>query len=217
MITTAGFCQNLTTHKLNFYHFSHVPSQPTTPKFHSSLECFCPPFYFQRNGMLVCDRDFFNRSPVSLRLFNTHIKAIWEDLVSSNSWLCTKKFQTLYFKIGEPIFLCSINTFNKFWLRTPYITGTVLKTGKKWEKVRVGWFEKVALKQVYYHMWNRSLVQVWCRRQGAQGWCTGMTLGDGMGKEVGGGFWMGNTCTLMADSCQCMEKPLQYCKILASN
>jgi len=25
-------------------------------------------------------------------------------------------------------------------------------------------------------------------RQGAQGWCTGMTLRDGMGKEVGGVF-----------------------------
>ena len=24
-------------------------------------------------------------------------------------------------------------------------------------------------------------------RQGAQGWCTGMTLRDGMGREVGGG------------------------------
>ena len=30
-------------------------------------------------------------------------------------------------------------------------------------------------------------------RQGAQGWCTGMTLGDGMGREVGGKFRMGNT------------------------
>ena len=28
-----------------------------------------------------------------------------------------------------------------------------------------------------------------------------------MGREVGGGFRMGNTCTLMADSCQCMAKP----------
>ena len=43
-------------------------------------------------------------------------------------------------------------------------------------------------------------------RQGAQGWCTGMTLKDGMGREVGGGFRMGNTCTSMADTCQCMEK-----------
>ena len=28
-------------------------------------------------------------------------------------------------------------------------------------------------------------------REGAQGWCTGMTLRDRMGREVGGGFRMG--------------------------
>ena len=33
------------------------------------------------------------------------------------------------------------------------------------------------------------------------------------GKEVGGGFRMRNTCTLMADSCHCMAKPIQYCKV----
>ena len=52
-----------------------------------------------------------------------------------------------------------------------------------------------------------------CMIQGAQGWCTGMTQRDRMGKEVGGGFRMGNTCTPMADSCQCMAKPIQYCKV----
>ena len=26
------------------------------------------------------------------------------------------------------------------------------------------------------------------------------------GREVGGGFWMGNISTLMADSCQCIAK-----------
>ena len=26
---------------------------------------------------------------------------------------------------------------------------------------------------------------------------------------------MGNTCTPMADSCQCMAKPLQYCKVIS--
>ena len=41
----------------------------------------------------------------------------------------------------------------------------------------------------------------------AQGWCTGITQRDGMGKEVGGGFRMGNTCKSMADSFQCMTKP----------
>jgi len=40
-----------------------------------------------------------------------------------------------------------------------------------------------------------------------------MTLRDGMGREVGGGFRMGNTCTPMADSCQCVAKPIQYCKV----
>ena len=32
-----------------------------------------------------------------------------------------------------------------------------------------------------------------------------------MGREVGGGFRMGDTCTPMAVSCQCMAKLLQYC------
>ena len=33
-----------------------------------------------------------------------------------------------------------------------------------------------------------------------------MTLRDGMGREVGGRFRMGNICTPMADSCKCMAK-----------
>ena len=49
--------------------------------------------------------------------------------------------------------------------------------------------------------------------QDARGWCTGMTQRDGMEREVGGGFRMGNTCILMADSSQCMAKPIQYCKV----
>ena len=41
---------------------------------------------------------------------------------------------------------------------------------------------------------------------GAQGWCTGMTQRDGMGRKVGEGFRMGNMCTPMADLYQCMAK-----------
>ena len=33
-----------------------------------------------------------------------------------------------------------------------------------------------------------------------------MTQRDGMRREVGGGFRMGNTCTPVADSCHCMAK-----------
>ena len=35
---------------------------------------------------------------------------------------------------------------------------------------------------------------------------------DDMWWEVGGGFRIGNSCTPVADSCQCMAKPIQYCK-----
>ena len=84
-----------------------------------------------------------------------------------------------------------------------------------WERVRVRWFGRMALKHVYYHMWNGSPVQVWCMIQDAWGWCTGMTQREGMGRKVGGGFRMGNTYIPMADPCQCMVKPLQYCKIIS--
>ena len=46
----------------------------------------------------------------------------------------------------------------------------------------------------------------WMHETSAQGWCTGRTQRDGMGREVGGGIGMGSTCKSMADSCQCMEK-----------
>ena len=43
-------------------------------------------------------------------------------------------------------------------------------------------------------------------KQGTQSWYTGTTQRGGMGREVGGGFGRGDTCTPVADSCQCMEK-----------
>ena len=48
--------------------------------------------------------------------------------------------------------------------------------------------------------------------QDSWGWCTGMTRRDGTGREVGGGFRMGNTCMPMPDSCWCVAEPIQYCK-----
>ena len=40
-----------------------------------------------------------------------------------------------------------------------------------------------------------------CMIQDACGLCTGMTQRDGMGREEGGGFRMGNTCVPVVDSC----------------
>ena len=76
-------------------------------------------------------------------------------------------------------------------------------------------FGRMALKHVYYHMLNGSPVQVRCMIQDVRGWCIGMTQRDGMEREVGGGFRMGNTSTPVADSCRCMVKPIQYCKVIS--
>ena len=48
-----------------------------------------------------------------------------------------------------------------------------------------GWFVRIALKHVYWHMWTRSPVQVRCMRQGAQGWCTLGWDGEGSGRDGG--------------------------------
>ena len=46
----------------------------------------------------------------------------------------------------------------------------------------------------------------WMHETSARTWCTGKTQRDRVEREVGGGIGMGNTCTSMADSCQCMTK-----------
>ena len=74
-----------------------------------------------------------------------------------------------------------------------------------WEKARVGCFKRTA--------WKRMLSRVkqitspgWMHETSARGWCAGLTQRDGMGREMGRGFRMGNTCKSMADSCQYMAK-----------
>ena len=89
-----------------------------------------------------------------------------------------------------------------------------------WEKVRVGWFERIALKHVYYHVWNRWPVQVQCMKQGTKNWCTGTTQRDGEGRVSGWGthvylcvhVWHVHTCHM---SCQYIAKPPQYCKVIS--
>ena len=59
----------------------------------------------------------------------------------------------------------------------------------------------------------KSPVQVRCTILDAWAWCTGTTQRDGMGREEGGGFRMGNTCIPVADSFRYLAKPIQYCKV----
>ena len=51
--------------------------------------------------------------------------------------------------------------------------------------------------------------------QDAWGWCMRMIQRDGMGREVGGGFRMGNMCTPVAESCWCMATSIKYCKVIS--
>ena len=47
---------------------------------------------------------------------------------------------------------------------------------------------------------NLNIQKLRCTILDAWGWCTGTTQRDGMGREEGGGFRMGNTCIPVADS-----------------
>ena len=139
-------------------------------------------------------------------------------------WLCWFLLWSLFFSfafISALIFNISflqltlgffISSFSSCFMKTQMYR-TVFWT--LWERERVGWFGRMALQHVYYHIRNESPVQVQCRIQDAWGWCTGMTQRDGMGREVGGGFRIGNTYTSMADSCWCMAKPIQYYKVIS--
>ena len=70
----------------------------------------------------------------------------------------------------------------------------------------MGCFERTASKRVYYQGAKQVTSPGWMHETSAQGWCTGKTQRDEVGREVGGGIGMGNTCKFMADSCQCMAK-----------
>ena len=47
--------------------------------------------------------------------------------------------------------------------------------------------------------------------------CLGLVHWDDLkrwyGEGDGRGFMFGNSCTPVVDSCQCMAKPIQYCKV----
>ena len=81
-----------------------------------------------------------------------------------------------------------------------------------WEKARVEWYGRMALKHVNYHMWNESPVQVWWYRvlgAGALGWPRGM----GWGARWEGGSGWGTYVHPWWIHVKCMEKPIQYYKV----
>ena len=69
------------------------------------------------------------------------------------------------------------------------------------------------LKHVNYHMYVKQIASPGSMHETG---CSGLVHWDdpkGWYGEGGEGvFRMGIACTLVADSCQCMAKPIQYCK-----
>ena len=69
-----------------------------------------------------------------------------------------------------------------------------------------GMFREISIKTCILSRVKQITSPGWMHETSARGWCTGKTQRDRVGKEVGGGIGMGNTCKSMADSCQCMAK-----------
>ena len=84
-----------------------------------------------------------------------------------------------------------------------------------WEKARVWCSERTALKQVYYHGWNRSPAQAGCMRQVLGACALGRPRGiRWRGRYEGGSGW-GIHVNPWLIHVNVWQKPLQYCKVIS--
>ena len=96
-------------------------------------------------------------------------------------WILSKafsaSFEIIIWFLSFNLLMWCITLINLWILKNPCITDF----WTLWEKERMTWFERIELKHVYYHMWNRSPVQGGCMRQmqkaGALGWPRGVGWG----------------------------------------
>ena len=84
-----------------------------------------------------------------------------------------------------------------------------------WEKARGGWSERIALKHVYYQVWNRSPVQVGCMRQVLGAGALGRPRGMGWGGRWEGGSGWGIHVNPWLIHVKVWQKPLHYCKVIS--
>ena len=84
-----------------------------------------------------------------------------------------------------------------------------------WEKAREGWSERIALKHVYYQVWNRSPAQVVCMRQVLGAGVLGRPRGMGWGGRWEGGSGWGTHVNPWLIHVNVWQKPLQYCKVIS--
>ena len=84
-----------------------------------------------------------------------------------------------------------------------------------WEKGRVGWSERIALKHVYYQVWNRSPAKVGCMRQVLRAGAPGRPRGMGWGGRWEAGSGWGTHVNPWLIHVNVWQKPLQYCKVIS--
>ena len=87
--------------------------------------------------------------------------------------------------------------------------------GTLWEKARVGYSERTALKQVYYQGWNRSPAQVGCMRQVLRAGALGRPRGMGWRGRREGGSGRGTHVNPWLVHVNVWQNPLQYCKVIS--
>ena len=84
-----------------------------------------------------------------------------------------------------------------------------------WEKARVGWSERIALKHVYYQVGNRSPAQAGCMRQLLGAGALGRPRVIGWGRRWEGVLGWGTHVNLWLIHVTVWQKPLQYCKVIS--
>ena len=81
-----------------------------------------------------------------------------------------------------------------------------------WEKVRVGWSERIALKLAYYQLWNRLPVLVRCMRQVLRSGA--LRRPRWRGRWEGGSGWRIHVDPWPIHV-NVWQEPLQYCKLIS--
>ena len=84
-----------------------------------------------------------------------------------------------------------------------------------WEKARVGWSERIALKHVYYEVWNRSPAQVGCMRQVLRAGALVRPRGIRWRGRWEGGLGWGTHVNPWLIHVNVWQKQLQYCKVIS--
>ena len=145
-------------------------------------------------GMVAAQISLSSHLFISSTGFHLNVEvSVRSPVLSQNSWsVVSKLINVLWIKrcrLGTPPVV-------QWWRRLLPLQGV-------WVQSLVG--------QLRFHMsWCGAKSFFWKKER-----CSFVLKRHQAGTEVGGGFRMGNTCTPAADSCWCMAKPIQYCKVIS--